>query len=143
MSAPILDDAGRFSASRVLGPTHHQKRHTEKRPLETGRRNGASTANLPLGVSAMDTALHGRQRRSTRAASSAGPQRAVQVERSADQCKVRESLREVSQGLAAMTGLFRVEANMVGKAEHPLENQSRFLKPRPVVATGSGQRLDQ
>src|SRR6516165_7451467 len=72
----------------------------------------------------------------------AGPQRAVQVERSADQCKVRESLREVSQGLATMTGLFRVEAKMVGKAEHPLENQSRFLQPRPVVATGSGQRLE-
>jgi hypothetical protein len=75
--------------------------------------------------------------------SSAGPQRAVQVERSADQCKVRETLREVSQGLAAMTSLFRVEANMVGKAEHPLENQSRFLEPRPIVATGSGQSLDQ
>jgi hypothetical protein len=42
--------------------------------------------------------------------SSAGPQRAVQVERSADECKVRESLREVSQGLATMTGLFRIEA---------------------------------
>src|SRR5262252_8967229 len=78
-----------------------------------------------------------------RAWSSAGPQRAVQVERSADQCKVRESLREVSQGLATMTGLFRIEAKMVGKAEHPLENQSCFLEPRPVVATGSGQRLDQ
>ena len=52
-------------------------------------------------------------------------------------------MREVSQGLAAMTGLFRVEANMVGKAEHPLKNQPRFLEPRPVVATGSGQRLDQ
>src|SRR5712671_4009714 len=39
---------------------------------------------------------------------------------------MRESLRKVSQGLAAMTGLFRVEANMVGKAEHPLENQSRL-----------------
>src|SRR5262249_39254941 len=62
--------------------------------------------------------------------SSAGPQRAVQVERSADECKVRESLREVSQGLATMTGLFRIEAKMVGKAEHALENQSRFLEPR-------------
>src|SRR6516162_4948259 len=78
-----------------------------------------------------------------RARSSAGSQRAVQVERSADQCKVRESLREVSQGLAAMPGLFRIEAEMVGETEHPLENQSRFLEPRPVVATGSGQRLDQ
>src|SRR5262249_15943557 len=75
--------------------------------------------------------------------SSAGPQRAIQVERSADECKVRESLREVSQGLAAMTGLFRIEAKMVGKAKPPFENQSRFLEPRPVVATGSGQRLDQ
>ena len=52
-----------------------------------------------------------------------------------------ESLREVSQGLAAMPGLFRIEADMVGK--HPLENQSRLLKARPVVAAGPGQRLDQ
>ena len=75
-----------------------------------------------------------------RAWSSPGSQRAVQIERSADQCEVREGLREVSQGLATMTGLFRIEAKMVGKAEHPLENQSRFLEPRPVVATGTGQR---
>ena len=75
--------------------------------------------------------------------SSAGPQRAVQVERGADQGEMGESLRKISQGLTAMTGLFRVEANMVGKAEHPLENQSRLLEPRPVVATGPGQRLDQ
>jgi len=54
-----------------------------------------------------------------------------------------ESLRKVSQGLAAMPGLFRKEADMVGEAEHPLENQSRLLEPRPVVAAGSGQRLDQ
>ena len=52
-----------------------------------------------------------------------------------------ESLREVSQGLAAMPGLFRIEADMVGK--HPLENQSRLFEPRPVVAGGPGQRLDQ
>ena len=31
---------------------------------------------------------------------------------------MRERLRKVSQGLTAMTGLFRVEAKMVGKAEH-------------------------
>jgi len=30
---------------------------------------------------------------------------------------------------------------MVGK--HPLENQSRLFEPRPVVAAGPGQRLDQ
>ena len=68
--------------------------------------------------------------------SSAGSQRAVQVERRADQGEMGESLREVSQGLAAMPGLFRIEADMVGK--HPLENQSRLFEPRPVVATGSG-----
>src|SRR5262249_27912648 len=75
--------------------------------------------------------------------SSAGPQRAVQVERSADQCKVRESLREVSQGLAAMPSLLCIEAGLFGEAYHPLENQSRLLEPRPVVAAGPGQRLDQ
>jgi hypothetical protein len=42
-----------------------------------------------------------------------------------------------------MPGLFRKEADMVGEAEHPLENQSRLLEPRPVVAAGSGKRLDQ
>src|ERR1700730_6695758 len=49
-----------------------------------------------------------------------------------------ESLREVSQGLAAMPGLFRIEADMVGK--HPLENQSRLFEPRPVVAAGPGRQ---
>src|SRR5262249_38030492 len=78
-----------------------------------------------------------------RAWSSAGSQRAVQIVRRANHGEMGESLGEVSQGLAAMPGLFRIEADMVGKAEHPLENQSRFLEPRPVVATGSGQRLDQ
>jgi hypothetical protein len=77
------------------------------------------------------------------AASSAGPQCSVQVERSAHQCKVREGLREVSQGLAPITSLFRVEANMVGKPQHAFENQSCFLEPRPIVATGSGKRLDR
>src|SRR6516165_10401492 len=73
-----------------------------------------------------------------RAWSSAGSQRAVQIVRRANHGEMGESLGEVSQGLAAMPGLFRIEADMVGKAEHPLENQSRFLEPRPVVATGSG-----
>src|SRR5215831_18404763 len=78
-----------------------------------------------------------------RAWSSAGSQRAVQIVRRANHGEMGESLGEVSQGLAAMPGLFRIEADMVGEAEHPLENQSRLLEPRPVVATGSGQRLDQ
>jgi hypothetical protein len=78
-----------------------------------------------------------------RAWSSAGSQRAVQIVRRANQGEMGESLGEVSQGLAAMPGLFRIEADMVGEAEHPLENQSRLLEPRPVVAAGPGQCLDQ
>jgi hypothetical protein len=78
-----------------------------------------------------------------RAWSSVGSQRSVQIVRRANQGEMGESLGEVSQGLAAMPGLFRIEADMVGEAQHPLENQSRFLEPRPVVAAGSGQRLDQ
>src|SRR6516225_6742173 len=54
-----------------------------------------------------------------RAWSSAGSQRAVQIVRRANQ------------------------ADMVGEAEHPLENQSRLLAPRPFVAAGPGQCLDQ
>src|SRR6266550_4336864 len=83
-----------------------------------------TSASLPIQI---------RIRRSTRG----------QVERRADQGEMGESLREVSQGLAAMPGLFRIEADMVGEAEHPLENQSGLLEPRPVVAACPGQRLDQ
>ena len=79
----------------------------------------------------------------TKCCSTAGSQRAVQVVRRADQSEMSEGLGEVSQGLAAMPGLFRLEADMVGEAEHPLENQSRLFEPRPVVAARPRQRLNQ
>src|SRR3984893_2497704 len=75
--------------------------------------------------------------------SSAGSQREVQIERGAGSGEMGEGVREVSQGLAATPGLSRIEADMVAEAEHPLENQSRLFEPRPVVAAGPGQRLDQ
>jgi hypothetical protein len=68
-------------------------------------------------------------------------ERAVQVERGADQGEVRESLREVSQGVAAMPGVFRVEANMVGKAERrskiSLASSSRYRSWRPARVSAS------
>src|SRR5258708_24344663 len=87
--------------------------------------------------------VRGRQPCTTGVWSSAGTQRAVQIERRADQGEMVESLRQVPQGLATMPGLFRIEAEMVGETEHPLENQSRLLEPRPVVAACPGQCLDQ
>lgn len=58
---------------------------------------------------------------------------------------MRESLREVSQGVAAMPGVFRVEANMVGKAERrskislargPRGHSKFFLIPRHINDLG-------
>src|SRR5262249_55929732 len=54
-----------------------------------------------------------------RAWSSAGSQRPVQIVRRANQGEMGESLGEVAQGLAAMPGLCRIEADMVGEAELP------------------------
>ena len=73
--------------------------------------------------------------------SSAGSQRAVQIERSTDQGEMGESLREVSQGLAAMPGLFRKEADMVGKpsirSKISLASSSRDLSWRPARVSAS------
>src|SRR5262249_37911082 len=44
---------------------------------------------------------------------SSRPQRAVQVERRADECEMREGLREIAQGLAAAAGLFRVQTEVI------------------------------
>src|SRR5713101_6672995 len=49
---------------------------------------------------------------------SPGPERPVQVEGGANQGQMRERLREVTQGLAAVAGLLSVKAEMVGVNEH-------------------------
>ena len=63
------------------------------------------------------------------ATSPAGSERPVEVERRADQGKVREGLGEVAQCLAAGPDLLRVESQVVGVAEHLLEDESGLRDP--------------
>ena len=51
----------------------------------------------------------------------------------ADQRQVREGLREVPQRLAAGPGLLGVQPEMIGVAEHPLEDQPRVVQARRVA----------
>src|SRR3712207_1249902 len=57
------------------------------------------------------------------------PERPVEVEGGADERQVREGLREVAQSLAAGTDLLGVEPEVVGVAEHLLEDEPGFFEP--------------
>src|SRR5262245_33800034 len=71
------------------------------------------------------------------------PERSVKVEGGADQGQVGERLRVVAQRLATVAGLLGKQAEVVGVAEHLLEEQPRVFQPRRVGAPGPGERLDQ
>src|SRR4051812_36897175 len=58
-----------------------------------------------------------------------GPKGPVEVESGADQGQVRESLREVTQSLAAWADLLRIQPQVVGVAEHLLEDEPGFIDP--------------
>src|SRR5215212_5335846 len=66
------------------------------------------------------------------------PERPVQVEGGADKGQVREGLGEVTEGLAARADLLGVEPQMVGVANHLLEDEARFFEP-----AGARERLDE
>ena len=71
------------------------------------------------------------------------PERTVQVEGRADHREVREGLGEIAESLSARAGLLGVEVEMVGVAEHLLEDQPCALQARAVVPTGARERLHQ
>src|SRR3712207_111529 len=66
------------------------------------------------------------------------PERPVEVEGGADEGQVGEGLREVAQRLAAGTDLLGVEPEVVGVAEHLLEDEPGFFEP-----TRARERLDE
>src|SRR4051812_16163441 len=66
------------------------------------------------------------------------PERPVEVEGSADQGQVGEGLREVAQRLAGRTDLLGVEPEVVGVAEHLLEDEAGIFEP-----SGARQGLDE
>jgi hypothetical protein len=55
------------------------------------------------------------------------PERPIEVEGGAYECQVREGLGEVAQRLAAGSDLLGVEPEVVGVAEHLLEDKSSFF----------------
>src|SRR5215475_11457533 len=67
----------------------------------------------------------------------------IQVVCGADERQMRKGLREISQRLAARTGLLRVQAKMVRVTVHPLEDQSRFIQPSPVQPASARERFDE
>src|SRR5262249_9656615 len=67
----------------------------------------------------------------------------VEVEGGADQCQVRERLREVAQGLAARPGLLGVQPQVVAVAQHLLEQQPGLGQASRVDPPSPGQGLDQ
>ena len=70
-------------------------------------------------------------------------QGAVQIEGGADQGQVGEGLGEIAKGLALGAGLLGVEAEVIGVAEHPLEDDAGLVELLRVGLAGAGQRLDQ
>ena len=52
-----------------------------------------------------------------------GAEGAVEVEGGADEREVREGLREIAKGLALRAGLFGVEAEVIGVAQHAFESR--------------------
>src|SRR5581483_6924051 len=72
-----------------------------------------------------------------------GAERAVEVEGSAVERDVGERLRDVAQHLAAGAGLLGERPEMVGVAEHALEEQARLVQAGRVVPTGARERLYQ
>src|SRR5687767_12582067 len=94
---------------------------------------------------ALRTPLEGRCRSAASGTRSwtARTQRPVEVERGTNETQVRERLRKVAQRLAARARLFRVQPQVVGVAEHLLEQKPGLLQPPPVGAPGARQRLDK
>ena len=56
------------------------------------------------------------------------PKGPVQVEGGADQCQMGERLGEIAERFTAAARLFRVETEMIGIAEHLLEEQPSVVQ---------------
>ena len=68
---------------------------------------------------------------------------AVEVEGGADEGEVGEGLREVAEGLALGAGLLGVEAEVIGVAEHALEDDAGLLEFIREGLAGPGEGLDE
>ena len=71
------------------------------------------------------------------------PEGAIEVERGADQSEMRKGLREIAERLALGAGLFGVEAEVIGVAEHAFEEEARFVKPRGIGLTRASECFDE
>ena len=71
------------------------------------------------------------------------PEHTVKIVCSADQSQMGESLREVTERLAAGAGLFRIKAEMIGVAEHALVHEPRVNQPITISLARARQRFDQ
>src|SRR5579863_6297371 len=70
-------------------------------------------------------------------------ERAIEVECRANLRKMSERLREISKRLALRTGLFSVEAEMVGVIQHAFKEQAGFVEPIGVGLPRARERFDK
>src|SRR5579885_1709505 len=70
-------------------------------------------------------------------------QTAIQVERRADERKMRERLREVPQRFAARADLFPIQAEVIGVSEHLFKEKPRVVQALWIVPPSAGQGFHQ
>src|SRR6185295_9691297 len=68
---------------------------------------------------------------------------AVEIESRADQSQMRECLRKIAQSFPAAAGLFRIQTDVIGIAEHLLEEQPGVVESDWVGVACTSQGLDQ
>ncbi len=54
-------------------------------------------------------------------------ERAIEIERGADQCKVCKGLWKIAECLALRAGLFREQPEVIGVSQHALEDQPGLI----------------
>ena len=54
-----------------------------------------------------------------------------------------EGLRKIAEGFALEAGLFGVEIQVIGVAEHAFEEKAGFVEPCRIGVAGASQGFDQ
>src|SRR5262249_16125772 len=94
-------------------------------------------------ISATSRRLQTRSRRTRRCGSARLVERAIQVVRGADERQVSERLRVVAERFTGAARLLGVQPEVIGVAEHPFEQEARFLEHHAVGAPRARQGFDE
>src|SRR5262249_47008301 len=113
-----------------------------KNRLEAAPTTAGLSSRPSSGFATMFRANHVGPARPAESISPAG-EGPVEVEGGADQCQVRDRVREVARGLATRPGLLGIQPEVVAVTQHLLEQQPGLGQAGRVGPPGPGQRLDQ